>query len=84
MTPEKEETMAETAEERRLNRNTAEAISYLFASPNDVEEFDFEDFLAAVNEKSTNVELTFIGERGTSSVPGNIFVEWVWELLANA
>lgn len=75
--------MAETAEERRLNRNTAEALGYLFDAPEEYEEFDFEEFRARIEAKGTTVDLAF-ADGGGSCVPGAEFVEFVWGLIANA
>jgi len=74
---------AEERMEHRLSRATAEALGYLFASPDEHEEFDFEEFRGEVEAKGSFVTLAR-ADGGTYTVPGEHFAEWVWGLIANA
>jgi hypothetical protein len=74
---------AETREERRLRIATSEALGYLFEAPDEHEEFEFEDFRAEIEAKGATVTLD-LPEGGGCILSGEEFVNWVWELIANA
>lgn len=81
------EAVAKTREEIRLDRDTAEAVGNLFADPerasDEADDWNFEDFRAEVEAKGVTVTLA-LPDGGGCTVPGEYFVNWVWELIANA
>ncbi|HEV7482591.1 MAG TPA: hypothetical protein VGO13_05785 [Solirubrobacterales bacterium] len=81
------EAAAKTREEIRLDRATAEAVGYLFGEPErasvETDDWNFEDFRAEIEAKGATVTLA-LPDGGGSTVPGEHFIEWVWELIANA
>lgn len=70
-------------EERRLDNWTADAIVNLFGDEESGDHDDPHDFCDAVKQKGATVSLT-LPEGGGCDVRGKDFVDWVWELLANA
>jgi len=77
----------ETREERRLNERTAEAVGYLFGeaerAADEADDWNLEDFRAEVEAKGVTVTLA-LPDGGGCVVPGEYFVNWVWDLIANA
>jgi hypothetical protein len=76
-----------TREEARLERATEEAIGNLFGEPErascEADDWNFADFRDEVEAKGATVTLA-LPDGGGAVVPGEHFVDWVWELIANA